>query len=327
MLEILITIVMLAPSPPRGGIPLPLRVQVALDRAHVSPGEIDGQWGSNTRKALRAFQRRERLPVTGEADRATLAALGTDSAPTLVDYAVTAEDVAGPFAEIPDDMMEKAKLDALPYATPAEALGERFHASPRLLERLNPDVAVEEGVVLSVPNVHDLPPVGHCARVVVDGAQFAVWAEDDAGQMLAFYPASVGSEHDPLPVGRWKINGVAHDPPFLYSPDLFWDADPSHAKAKVPPGPNNPVGPVWIDLSREHYGIHGTPEPSHVGKTQSHGCIRLTNWDALELASLVRPGMAAILQNGGEARKPTAAGPRHPPRKRAHPAVLHPAAP
>jgi lipoprotein-anchoring transpeptidase ErfK/SrfK len=301
MLGILLgVLVMPSPHPQAESAAGALRLQVLLDRVHVSPGEIDGRWGSNTQKALTAFQRQRGLPATGDADAATITALGADTSPTLVTYTVTAEDVAGPFAEVPEDMMEKAKLEALPYGSPLEALGERFHASPLLLKRLNPALRVEEGATLQVPNVHAEPPAGTVARVVVDGDLFAVWAEDEGGAVLAFYPASVGSEHDPLPVGRWKINGVAHNPPFFYRPDLFWDADPAHARAKVPPGPNNPVGPVWIDLSRKHYGIHGTPEPSLVGKTQSHGCIRLTNWDALELASLVRPGLPALLRRGAE---------------------------
>jgi lipoprotein-anchoring transpeptidase ErfK/SrfK len=111
-----------------------------------------------------------------------------------------------------------------------------------------------------------------------------------------FAPVTVGSEHDPLPLGTWKVSGIQHDPTFFYNPDLFWDADPSHAKAKIPPGPNNPVGLVWIDINKEHYGLHGTPEPSRVGYTESHGCVRLTNWDAVKLAGLVKPGTRVVFE-------------------------------
>src|SRR6185436_15437420 len=121
---------------------------------------------------------------------------------------------------------------------------------------------------------------------------------DSSGKTFAHFPASTGSKHDPLPLGSWKIQGVARNPVFHYNPQLFWDANPKHGKAKIPPGPNNPVGVVWIDLSKPHYGIHGTPEPSKVGKTESHGCIRLTNWDVAELATAVaasaRAGVAGF---------------------------------
>jgi lipoprotein-anchoring transpeptidase ErfK/SrfK len=276
-----------------------LRLQVLLDRAHFSPGEIDGRTGSNTRRAVAAFQRSRGRRASGSPDAATLSALGGRDVPTLVDYTLKPEDVAGPFEPIPHDMMEKAPLTSLGYASILEALGERFHASPSLLTRLNPRASCSrEGETLRVPNVHAEAPGSKAAEVVVDADDLSVTALDAAGKVIASYPASMGSVHDPLPVGRWKVTGVSRHPPFFYNPDLFWDADESHAKVKIAPGPNNPVGVVWIDLSKEHYGIHGTPEPQSVGKTQSHGCIRLTNWDAVELADLVRPGLPAILQRG-----------------------------
>jgi lipoprotein-anchoring transpeptidase ErfK/SrfK len=141
-----------------------------------------------------------------------------------------------------------------------------------------------------------VPPPEKAASVVVSKSRHGVAALDAGGKILARYPATSGSEHDPLPLGKWKILGVARNPPFHYNPELFWDAKPTHEKAPIPPGPNNPVGVAWIDLSKEHYGIHGTPEPSQIGKTQSHGCIRLTNWDVSELAKMVAPGMPALLE-------------------------------
>ena len=134
------------------------------------------------------------------------------------------------------------------------------------------------------------------AKLVVDKSASTVSLMDEQGRTIAQYPASTGSRHDPLPIGKWKVKGVGKDPVFHYNPKLFWDADPEHAKAKIPPGPNNPVGVVWIDLSKEHYGIHGTPEPSKIGKTESHGCIRMTNWSALEVSQAVSPGLPAILR-------------------------------
>ena len=132
--------------------------------------------------------------------------------------------------------------------------------------------------------------------MIVTDKTKTLMVENAGGETIFHAPVTVGSENDPLPVGEWKVNGVSLNPTFNYNPELFWDADPSHAKAKIPPGPNNPVGVVWIDLSKEHYGIHGTPEPSRVGYTESHGCIRLSNWDALRLASLVAPGTKVILR-------------------------------
>ena len=264
-----------------------LRIQVLLDRANFSPGEIDGAMGSNTRRAIAGFQRYHGLPDTGEMDAATREALDDVAGPVLFTYTVTADDVDGPFSDVPADMEAKASLDALGYESAAEALGEKFHASPDLLRRLNPGKPLDQaGTRLKVPNVHTgkLPAAG---KVIVDKSDSVLMLADEDGRVFAQFPTTTGSEHDPLPIGDWKVNGVARDPVFHYNPDLFWDADPSHSKAEIPPGPNNPVGVVWIDLSKEHYGIHGTPVPSTIGKTQSHGCIRLTNWSARLVASSV----------------------------------------
>jgi lipoprotein-anchoring transpeptidase ErfK/SrfK len=280
----------------REGAAAILRAQVLLERAHFSPGEIDARMGSNTRRAIAGFQRLHGLEDSGELDEKTWTALNADPGPAVVAYTVTAGDVAGPFADIPQDMMAKAKLPALGYASAEEALAEKFHASPALLQQLNTGPWDAAGTRIVVPNTAGLAMPAAAAKVIVDKSDSTVALADAAGKVYAQYPATTGSEHDPLPIGEWKINGVARDPEFQYNPDLFWDADPSHAKATVPPGPNNPVGVVWIDLSKEHYGIHGTPEPSTIGKTQSHGCIRLANWSAREVAAAVGPGTPALLQ-------------------------------
>ena len=154
---------------------------------------------------------------------------------------------------------------------------------------------MRSGESLQVPNVGEAL-AGKAASVVLDKSESSVEALDASGKVIASYPATMGSVHDPLPIGAWKINGVSSSPSFFYDPALFWNADQSHAKAKIAPGPNNPVGVVWMDLSKKNYGIHGTPEPSRIGKTSSHGCIRLTNWDAAELARLVSAGTPAVLQ-------------------------------
>jgi lipoprotein-anchoring transpeptidase ErfK/SrfK len=264
-----------------------LRLQVQLDAAHFPAGEIDGAAGLNTRRALAALHH--------STCNGTPAAPRHEERPALTTYVIREEDAAGPIAPVPDDLMEKAKLEALVYTSIVEALAERFHASPRLLRELNPRSSFAAGETIRVPNVQreTLP---RAAKVVVDVSDRSVTLLDRDDCRLARYPASMGSDKDPLPVGTWKVTEKLRDPVFFYNPELFWDADPGHSTAKLPPGPNNPVGVVWIGLSKEHLGIHGTPEPSTIARTQSHGCIRLTNWDAAELAQSVSVGTPVILQ-------------------------------
>jgi lipoprotein-anchoring transpeptidase ErfK/SrfK len=298
-----------------------LQTQVILDRAGFSPGLIDGRIGPSTRRALELFlqQRGEQPPV---------------AVPAVANYTITAEDVQGPFAPpIPEDMLEKAKLPELGYTSVVEALAERFHCSPALLKALNPNRAFEAGASIQVPNVEplirpvDQPPItAEAARqnkatpkatgtsgrengktvsdimsrpdvvVTVRESSSDLVVKDPTGRVVMTAPVTTGSERDPLPIGEWKVSGIQFNPKFRYNPDLFWDADPSHSKATLAPGPNNPVGLVWIDLSKEHYGIHGTPEPAAIGKTESHGCVRLTNWDAIKLAGLVKPGTRVVFE-------------------------------
>jgi lipoprotein-anchoring transpeptidase ErfK/SrfK len=273
-----------------------VRAQILLARSHFSCGEIDGNFGSNLTTTVRAFQGERGLPVTGTIDAATWAALNSDQAPAITSTTISAEDVAGPFAVIQGDLMKQAELPALSYTSPLELLSERFHASPELMRRLNPGADfTKAGQQLNVPNALTMPP-GQAAQVIVSRGESSVRTVDASGKLLSFYIATTGSEHDPLPIGDWKINGVAHNPEFHYNAKLFWDAKNTDDKATIKPGPNNPVGVVWIDLSKEHYGIHGTPDPAKVGHATSHGCIRLTNWDAVELASMVKPGTPALLR-------------------------------
>ena len=283
-----------------------IALQVALDRAGFSCGAIDGRNGSNTKKARDAYRAREGREIEGVTD-------------ALVEYRITDADVAGPFVPaIPKDLVEQSKLQALAYTAVDEALAERFHTTPAVLRRLNPGAQFAAGEAISVPNVEpmQLPaptaptpsaptsqpkPTGTAGRsdraavvVTVSRSAGTLSVADASGRIVLFAPVTTGSENDPLPIGEWKVNGTQLNPPFRYNPELFWDADPSHTKATIPPGPNGPVGIAWIDISKEHYGLHGTPEPNLIGRTQSHGCVRLTNWDVLRLASLVGPGTKVV---------------------------------
>jgi lipoprotein-anchoring transpeptidase ErfK/SrfK len=299
-----------AASPPvvAASMPAGLALQVALDRAGFSPGAIDGAPGKNTRLALQRFQEARGLAASGTMDEPTQQALPAD--PPTISYALTAEDLAGPFIDgVPGDMMEKSTLEVLAYTSPAELLAERFHTTTRLLARLNPKLEWTTGAAVQVPNVQPFqlpaatetrkvnpPDADRVAEVRVSKSAGALAVRGTDGAVLFSAPVTSGSQHDPLPLGTWKVTAVYLRPVFNYNPDLFWDADPSHARARVPAGPNNPVGIVWIDLDKEHYGLHGTPEPERIGVTQSHGCVRLTNWDAMRVAALVKTGTPVIFE-------------------------------
>jgi lipoprotein-anchoring transpeptidase ErfK/SrfK len=284
------------------------KAQVLLDRKRYSPGAIDGLFGDSTGIALHAFQADNGLDATGKLDEATFNKLGEGvTEPVLTRYTITEEDVKGPFAKkIPDTIAGKAKLKRLAYTGPAEALAERFHMDEDALKKLNPEARFRSGEEIIVtgidqpvspkPGEENLAP--KAARIVVHKVDRILRVLDAEGGNLAVYPATIGSEENPAPDGELIVERVAPNPVWNYDPKLKLEGAKDRPKRKlsIAAGPNNPVGVVWIALSKEHFGIHGTPEPEKVGKTMSSGCVRLTNWDALELAGLVEKGTPVVFE-------------------------------
>jgi len=273
--------------------PVILKVQVLLDRARFSPGEIDGRQGENLKKAIAAFERWQGVPADGKLDRETWTKLvGTSDGPVLVEHTLTDDDVKGPFIKkVPSKLEQMQDLDRLSYTSPREAIAEKFHMSETLLQALNPGRSFDRaGDVIVVANVENEAPAGKATSVEVDKPARLVRAFDKDGQLLAVYPASIGSKEKPAPDGRFKVTSVARNPTYTYNPEYRFKGVKADKPFKIKPGPNNPVGSVWINLSLKGYGIHGTPEPGKIGKSESHGCIRLTNWDANDLAAMVGKG-------------------------------------
>ena len=282
----------------KGSQAVNIKAQVLLDRAAFSPGAIDGREGDNFENALRGFQKKNALGETGKLDKATWDKLTQGTEPALIEYTITAADVKGPFAEeIPGKLQDKAKLKRLDYTSAAEMLAERFHMDQDFLETLNRGKALDKaGTAILVANVN-VKPVSlgaKAAKLEVDKGNGVVRVLAKDGALLAAYPASVGSEEKPAPSGTLKVVRVAHGPTYTYDPAFKFRGVKADEKLHIAPGPNNPVGSVWIALNEKSYGIHGTSEPSRVGKVDSHGCVRLTNWDALALAKMVRKGMVVV---------------------------------
>ncbi|MGV3491707.1 MAG: L,D-transpeptidase family protein [Devosia sp.] len=265
-----------------------VRLQVLLDRTGASPGVIDGFDGDNVRKAVIAFELMAGLPTDGVIDTDMLAALATDQ-PVVGQYQLTQADLDAVGPPIPTDYAEQAAMSWLGYASIQEAIAERFHMDVDLLVALNPGATWAVGEVVYV-TAFGPDRSGEVVRIEADKALRQVRAYDVNGLLVVAYPATIGSDDNPSPSGTHVVKGVAPMPDYTYDPDNFVQGDNTDVLI-LPPGPNGPVGSMWIDLSEPSFGIHGTPEPSMIDKTASHGCVRLTNWDATELAAMVKPGV------------------------------------
>lgn len=272
---------------------LAIRTAILLDRAGFSPGAIDGRWGENLRKAVSAYQGSQSLRSTGQLEADTWTKLSADAAPALTEHPIEESDTKGPFLKtLPTRLEAMRGLKVLAYSSPRELLAERFHMSEALLAALNRGVDFARvGTKILVADIAHTPRDDKAARIEVDkrGLRVIAYGADD--KLLASYPASVGSTEKPAPSGRLEVRAVAQNPTYTYNPDYAFRGVRTKQKFDIAAGPNNPVGAVWIALSQEGYGIHGTPDPDRIGKSYSHGCVRLTNWDAQALSHMVKRGV------------------------------------
>jgi len=284
--------------------PSVLRVQVLLNRALFAPGMLDGGWGQNTSVAVYWFQAREGLPPTGVVDSATytrLVRVAGSPAQMVVPHTLTAAEVRGPFVSLPGSIYAQAEMDCMCYESLSEKLSELFASRVELLVKLNPGVdldALKAGDVINVPNVRDAsaPPKGVVETLVVSGGDHYLQALDAAGRILYHFPTTLGSSYDPSPEGSFHVLAITENPWWHYQPAILKGRNPNAPPAQIPPGPNSAVGRVWMTLSAEHYGIHGTKSPETIGYAVSAGCVRLANWDALYLARRLTPGTPVVFR-------------------------------
>lgn len=277
----------------KGQFPVYARAHVMLNNAHASPGAIDGTSGKNTLKAIASFQQMNGIKPNGVLTKETWDALVAKNAnkPAFVEYTITEDDLKGPYADsIPSDYAQQAKMKGLYYTRVSEMLGEKFHMDENFLKKLNPKASFKKaGEKLIVANVrNDLPEDIHL--IIAHKGAKQLYLFNSRNQMIASFPATIGSTDTPSPTGTYKVTGVAPNPWYSYSPSNFVQGN-NKKPLSLPPGPNGPVGNIWIGLSKKSFGIHGTPNPSLISKTASHGCIRLTNWDANDLGKKVGSGV------------------------------------
>lgn len=276
--------------------PFIVRLQILLDRAHFSPGAIDGHDGDNLSKAIRAYELTHGLPVDGRPDPELWAKLSADQGKATRSYAITRDDLTKQryVKKAPSDYGKLARLKWIGFTGLSEMLAERFHLDEAFMKRLNPGADFErEGQRLIVPDVGTEPET-RVARIEVDRGEGELRAYAGDGALVLAAPATIGSSDTPSPEGSMKVLGSFPNPHYIYDPKKNFQQGRNTRKLTLKPGPNGPVGSMWIDLSKPTYGIHGTPEPSKISKTNSHGCVRLTNWDAEALGRLVEKNKTMV---------------------------------
>ena len=274
-------------------------LQVMLDRANLSPGVMDGTLGSRTRTALRAWQQQRGMPATGEPDADTLKAVA-ETRDVLVAYTVAEQDHEG-LAPVPSSWLGRSQVSQLGYETVLERIAEAYHCSQALLRRLNPDCAWPNpppGTVLTAPNPRPFRSP-RAASLHISLGQKTIRAYDAEGRLIALFPCSIAKDREKRPTGELKVISAAENPNYYFDPAVFPEdpeAQTLGRKLVIPSGPNNPVGVAWISLSLPGYGIHGTPHPEDIGKTESHGCFRLANWNATRLLKMISIGIPVIIE-------------------------------
>ncbi|HOO21114.1 MAG TPA: L,D-transpeptidase [Kiritimatiellia bacterium] len=284
-----------APAPPSVPADVLMAIQIRLDRAHCSPGGLDGRWGPKSRKALAAWHRKNGHPPADQVDATVMDRLGSTNG-LMTAYTVTAADHAA-LSPVPDSWLERSRLDRLGFATIEELVAEKYHLFRAALRDLNPRAPWPDpppGTVLNVPDVR-AKPLPRLSRIDILVGEKSLRAYDAEGRLAAQFPCSIAADKSKRPVGETlQVVVWAENPDYTFDPALFPENPESAAigkRLRIPPGPNNPVGVAWIGLDRPGYGIHGTPAPEDISRTESHGCFRLTNWDAAKLVHAVHAGL------------------------------------